>query len=372
LSARGRLLLLSTSMGLGGAERQVVDLAGGLHARGWDVLVVSMTRPTAFEEELDAAGIELRHLGMARGRPTPGAFLRYVSTVRDWKPDVVHSHMVHANLMARLGHLLRPRVPVVCTIHNVVEGPRWREVAYRLTDRLASATTAVSAAATERFVRVGAVPADRITTLRNGFDPERARVTDEARSRSRRELGVDEDFLWLSVGRLEPQKGYDILLQAFATLRQRRVDARLAIVGSGPEREPLREMAAVLGLDGSVALLGPRRDVPSLLAAADGFVLSSRWEGLPMVLLEAAAQALPIVATDVGGCREVARPDLGAVLTEPAAEPIADAMLRVMELGRAERAVVGEALRQHVLDEFGLDAVLARWEELYREVTKTA
>lgn len=360
-----RLLLVATSMARGGAEQQVVDLATTLRARGWVVAVLSMTAPSDHVDELMAAGIDVASLDMERGRPTPAGFLRYGAFVRRWRPDLVHSHMVHANLLARMGRVFAPRVPVVCTIHNVIEGRRWREIAYRLTDPLASATTAVSQAAAERSVRVDAVPRGRVTFIPNGFDFSRAQVAEGAGDAIRRELGVADGFLWVTVGRLVPEKGHDMLLEAFETVHQARPDVRLAVAGNGPQRRALDQLIAERGLAGSAMLLGERRDVPALLAAANAFVLSSLWEGLPMVLLEAAAQRLPIVCTDVGGCREVARPELGAVLAHPDPADIARGMLRVMDLTPDERARTGTDLRNLVRSEFDMDAVVVRWEELY-------
>lgn len=360
-----RLLLVTTSLARGGAERQVVDLALAFHARGWDVAVLSMTRPTDHVDELEVAGITVHRLDMRRGRPTPAGFLRYVAFVRRWKPDIVHGHMVHANLLARIGRVLAPGVPVVCTVHTVQEGRRWRAVAYRLTDWLASATTAVSQAAADRSIGTGAVPRNRITVIPNGFDFSRARVPGGAGSAIRRELRAEDSFLWLTVGRLVPEKGHDILLDAFAGVVHDRPTARLVIAGDGPERQALDRAITRLGLSGLATLLGERRDVSTLLDAADAFVLSSRWEGLPMVLLEAAAQALPIVSTDVGGCREVARPDLGAVLCSPDPRGLASAMLQVIDLPPTERASVGWGLRRHVEADFEIGAVVDRWDALY-------
>jgi glycosyltransferase involved in cell wall biosynthesis len=360
-----RLLLVATSMARGGAERQVVDLATALRARGWIVAVLSMTAPSDHVEELVAAGVDVASLDMRRGRPTPADLLRYGAFVRRWRPDVVHSHMVHANLLARIGRVFAPRVPVVCTIHNVIEGRRWREIAYRLTDRLASATTAVSQAAAGRLVRVGAVPRGRVTAIPNGFDFSRAQVAEGAGEAIRRELGAVDGYLWVSVGRLVPEKGHDLLLEAFEVVHEARPDARLVIAGDGPRRRALDRMVADRGLAGFAMLLGERHDVPALLAAANSFVLSSRWEGLPMVLLEAAAQMLPIVCTDVGGCREVARPELGAVLTRTDPVDLASGMLRVMDMTPDERAGTGSDLRNLVRSEFDMDAIVGRWEELY-------
>jgi glycosyltransferase involved in cell wall biosynthesis len=365
MTGQRRLLLVTTSLARGGAERQVVDLASSLRDRSWQVAVVSMTRPTDFVEDLAQVGVPVVSLDMARGRPTPRGFRRYISFVRRWRPDVIHSHMVHANLLARVGRFLAPSTPVVCTVHNVIEGPRWREIAYRLTDPLASATTAVSQAATERYLRVGAVPAGRIDTLRNGVNLERAAPPEGARARVRDELDVGEGFLWVTIGRLVPAKGHDLLLRAMDAVRRDHPDSHLAIAGEGPARTQLEQLRAQLGLERAVVLLGERRDVPSILAAADGFVLSSRWEGLPMVLLEAAAQGLAIVSTDVGGCREIARPELGAVLTEPSTGGLATGMLHLMGLDPTERAAIGLALQQTARAEFALDVIVDAWERLY-------
>lgn len=362
-----RLLLLSTSIARGGAERQVVDLAVALKARGWQVTVLSMIDPTDHHAELAEAGIELSSLSMTRGRPSLRALLRYARFVRRLRPTVVHSHMVHANLLARIGRLLVPSVPVVSTVHSVVEGARWREIAYRITDPLSSATTAVSEAATERYLQVGAVPRGRIVTIPNGVDIDRD-LNPQVRAEMRARLGAVDAFLWLNVASLVPAKGHDMLLQAFQEVIREHPGTRLVIAGDGTERAGLLRLRQELGLTEVVAFLGERRDVPALLAAADAFVLSSRWEGLPVVLLEAAAQAVPIVSTDVGGCREVASLDAGGILTEPGPAGIAQGMLTAMGLSEAQRAEAGRLLRERVKARFGLANIADRWEELYAAV----
>ena len=362
-----RVLFVITSLDRGGAQRQIVDLAARLHAAGWPVAVLSMTPPAEYLDELAAAGIKVVTLRMRRARPTPMAFARYGRFVRAWKPDVIHAHMVHANLLARLGRIYAPRIPVICTVHNVNEGARWREIAYQLTDRLATMTTAVSEAAAERYVEIGAAPRGRIEAIPNGFDFSRP-VPAGARDAIRAELGVGDDFLWVTAGRLDTQKGYDLLLEAFDRVHRQRPDARLAIAGDGPERAALTAQLAGLALAPAATLLGDRSDVPGLLAAADGFVLSSRWEGLPMVLLEAAAQGLPIVCTDVGGDREVVRPELGGVLTDVDVTSIAEGMVRVMAMTPGERAAIGDALRNHVHTDYDIAVVVDRWRAIYADL----
>jgi glycosyltransferase involved in cell wall biosynthesis len=362
---RRRVLLLVTSMARGGAERQVVDLAVSLRTRGWEVTVVSMVAPTDHQSELLSGKVALVSLDMTRGRPSIRAMALYLRIVRRWRPDVIHAHMVHANLLARVGRILVPSVPVISTIHNVNEGRRWREMAYRVSDLLSSATTAVSRAAAERYVAVGAVPSGRVTVIPNGFNLERT-ADPSRRDAIRRELRVGQDsFVWLTIGRLVEAKGHDLLVEAFRSVVDAFGGTRLVIAGDGEERIRLQQLIRDLRLEGQVSMLGERRDAQSLLTAADAFVLSSRWEGLPMVLLEAAAQGVPIVSTDVGGCGEIAVPELGAVLTEPHPAALASGMKALMARSSRDREEIGRHLRRHVETEYELSSVVDRWEALY-------
>jgi glycosyltransferase involved in cell wall biosynthesis len=265
------------------------------------------------------------------------------------------------------------RVPVVVnTLHGHkmysvrLEGSALRELAHRLTDFLADATTAVSQAAAERYARVKAVSPRRLVMIPNGI-PERAYEPDDrARLRLRGSLEARENFVWLAVGRLEKVKDYATMLRAFAIAQQAEARQMLAIVGGGSQRGALEKLAADLGIAGQVRFLGVREDVTGLLQAADGFVLSSVFEGMPLVLLEAGASGLPMVATRAGGNAEVFPPEQRPWLV-PSKEPraLAEAMLRISTMTEGERRAAGAAARNFVLTHYNLDSVLDRWEALY-------
>ena len=369
-AAQRDVTMLVTGLDTGGAERQVVEISRRLSSRGWGVGVVSMLPPRAFVDELGTAGIPVASLGMARGAPDPRALLRLRRVLDVWQPSVLHSHMVHANLLGRLVRIVRP-VPVqVSTAHSMDEGGRWRELAYRATDRLCSLTTNVAAAAVERYVQVGAVRRDRIEHVPNGVDTDRFRPDPDARRRVRSEWGTD-GFWWLAVGRAAEPKDYPNLIRAFALLNERRPDARLAIVGDGPLLPSLQALAEREGVSSAVRFLGLRADVPELMAAADAFVLSSALEGLPLVILEAAAAGLPVVTTDAGGSEEA----LGArAYVVPTRSPgaLALAMITVQELPAPERAELGRQNRRHVVEEYDLDRVVSRWTDLYSRLLREA
>ena len=186
------------------------------------------------------------------------------------------------------------------------------------------------------------------------------------RNAVRRVLDLKGKFLWLAAGRLDPVKDYRTLLQAMVDVPEA---ARLVIAGSGPMEGELHRLSAELGLEDRVQFLGFEPNVLRWMLAADGFVLASRWEGLPMVVLEAAACAVPAVATDVPGTREVVVDGkTGFLAAEGSAKALAEAMTRMMTISPEERKAMGERARQLVVDRYSLDAALDRWEALFAEL----
>jgi glycosyltransferase involved in cell wall biosynthesis len=369
-----RVLLVTTSLMRGGAEVQVYLLARELAVRGGAVHVVSMRDPEAYQNELAEIGVPVTSLRMRRGVPDPRALFRLASVVRRWRPNVVHSHMVHANLLARLARPLAWAPVQLSTAHNVIEGGRAREIAYRLTDALSDLTTNVCEAGVARYVSVGAVPRHKIRAMPNGLDLIAFDAQGRDRSATREEFGFGDAFVWLAVGRLEEAKDYPTMLESIRLARERGPRFTVLVVSEGPLWAALEARRDALGIPAEeVRFLGARSDVPDLMRVADAYLMSSAWEGLPMVLLEAAAAALPIVATDVGGNHEVVEDGVNGRLV-PARDPVAlaAAMGETMALDRAQREALGHAGRRAVEARYRIEAVVDRWEALYRELLERA
>jgi glycosyltransferase involved in cell wall biosynthesis len=202
--------------------------------------------------------------------------------------------------------------------------------------------------------------------VHNGIDSHQFRPDPSVRDRMRRELQVEGKFVWVAAGRLEKAKDYPTLLRAFAKLWQD--GSTLLICGRGSLAGELEALLAELGLGERVRFLGLRSDVPAVMNAADGFVLSSESEGLPLVLLQASAAGLPIVATDVGGTAEaVVEGQNGYLVPSGDPEALALAMRRVSALPEEERAVLGRAGQARVKALFEMQSVAGRWERLYAE-----
>lgn len=366
-----RILFLITSMGVGGgAEAQVVRLATEFSARGWAVCVVSMLDPSGYVDVLEQNGIEVHSLGMKAGVPDFRAIFRLRSIIRRFQPDVVHCHMYHSNILGRITRLLCPMPVLICTAHNLREtserdGPTWhKELLYRITDGLADYTTIICNAGFDRYVRVGAAPQRKLQVVPNGIDMDVFAPSGQRRDRTRNALGIGSEFVWLAVGRLVKQKDYPTLFRALSMLERHGVVVLIA--GSGPLERELRAECARLGLEGWVRFCGTREDILDLYNAADAFVMSSKLEGLPMALLEAASVGLPAVATNVGGNSEVLVDGVSGYLVPPAApDRLATALQKLMQCSPARRNSMGLAARQHCREHYQISAVMDQWLELY-------
>lgn len=349
---------------IGGAERQVILLATGLRRRGWRVSVVALSGAGGdAAAQLLAAGAGFLTLEMHKGLADPRGWVRFHRWLRRESPDVVHAHLPHGAWLARWSRLAAPMRVLVDTLHSSSTGTLGLHLGYRWSNWLPDRVTAVSRAVADAHLLARTATVAKLAVLPNGVDVEAWRPDAAVRTPVRRELGLDDEFLWLAAGRLDPVKDYPALLQAMVRLPQ---TARLVIAGGGPLASELRRLSKESGLDCRVRFLGFEPDLRRWMQAADGFVLSSRWEGLPMGLLEAAACALPAVATDVPGTREViVHGQTGLLATQGSAMALGEAMIRMMRTPLDERKAMGERARQRMIEHFSLEAILDRWEALY-------
>jgi glycosyltransferase involved in cell wall biosynthesis len=352
---------------IGGAERQLILLANGLRKRGWQVSVVALSGTGgAAANELTAQGVQFLSLRMRKGLADPRGWIRFHLWLRRNHPDIVHAHLPHASWFARWSRLAAPVRVMVDTLHSSSTGALGRKLGYRWSTWLPDKVTAVSRAVAEAHLAAAMVSEDKLIVLPNGVDAEEWRPDPPVRPAVRRELRLDNEFLWLAAGRLDPVKDYPTLLRAMTEVRE---PARLVIAGAGPLENELSRLSNELRLEKRVKFLGFEPDVRRWMQAADGFVLSSRLEGLPMSILEAAACALPAVATDVPGTREaIIDGQTGWLAAAGSVCSLRDAMNQLIQTRPQERQAMGERARQFVIEHFSLDAVLDQWKGLYADL----
>lgn len=358
-----RILLVGTCLGVGGAERVMIDLADSYAQRGHDVLLVALAAPILLKPNSPNIGVVCLYANSFISFPKVAVGLH--KEISKFKPDVVHAHLFHAIILTRLLRLVSYVPRLVGTVHSTVIGGRFRKLAYRWTERFSDITTSVSEEVASHFLEEGAAGRRPFHVVHNGIALDSLRRDEDGRQMLVKELGVDQTALFVvSIGRLEAAKDYPNLLRALRLLKSGGTNCICVIAGEGSLRSMLEEKARSLGLDGRVFFLGLRRDVSLLLSAADVFVLSSAWEGLPMAVGEAMACGCAIVATDCGGVRELVA-DTGFLVPPRDSVLLAERIDYVLKLSIDKRRRLGSVAQERIRKNFSLDASVTRWLEIY-------
>jgi glycosyltransferase involved in cell wall biosynthesis len=360
------------SLGAGGAEQVLVDLATVADKGGFSMSVIGlMGQPTGVNARaLLELGVPVRTLGL-RTRWDPRGFTRAIREVAALQPDIVHTHLKHADLVGAVA-ALRLRVPQVSTLH-IIEGAssgtayakRW--VAGKVRTRAAMRTIAVSEAQRQWYLEHFPTDPSRVVTIHNGVLP--GRPLDAATRAATRALlsRSDADVLAANVALMRPGKGHDDLLAAIGMLPDDSC-LHVVLVGDGPE---LGRLKSVVGADRSlsarVTFTGYREDVPQLLLAMDLVVHPSHADALPTALIHALAAGVPVVATHVGGIPEIVGDDSG-VLVPPATPAVLARTLQDLSVDPGRRELMGAAGTRRFEARFDARMWAQRLGELYREV----
>lgn len=357
-----RLLLVVKGLDLGGIERIVVDLARGLRGRGVDVevAVVNDARDQMVGL-LEEAGVVVHRLG-GSDRVGVRAAIRLGRLLARGRFGVVH---VHGPLPAVVVRCLAGRTPVVTTSHTLWSGLRPEtRVAWRATSRRDRATLAVSAAVAQSLPRRIAA---RVTVLPHGID---ASAVSHVVPAGPDHPGRSDSVTAICVASHRDVKNYPNLLRAFAEAARSVPELRLVAVGDGPDRDTHRRLAADLGLGDRVRFEPAQLEVLSLIAAADLLVVASDFEGQPLVVLEAMALGVAVVATAVGRVPELVGPGAGRIVAPGDSRALAAAIVEVASdpelrraLGRGGRAASGS---------WTLDQVVDAHLDVYRSVCRPA
>jgi glycosyltransferase involved in cell wall biosynthesis len=365
-SGRPRVLYLIGGLDPGGAERQLLYLAEGV-ARVADVTVVSLSTSAIglLPQFQRIPGVTT--LMCAKHRKIDLTLIpRLIRLLRRERPMILHTVLRTANYWGRVAGIMA-RIPIVIAGERNVEVERGRVsncldgLLARVTDRIIVNASAIR----DHLIRVEGVDPRTIDVVSNGVEvPSRSGSSDTVRLRQ--QLGIDDDApLVAFVGRLTRQKNPARFLTMADAVRRHGLRCHFLLIGNGPLRPALEAQARALDLHGLTRFLGQRDDVGRILESVDLLVQTSDWEGMPNVVLEASAAGVPVVATDVGGVREIiAEAVTGHVVPASDVSLLVDRVVQLLgDAGR--RHEYGERARRLVQDRFSLEAMVTRTLEIY-------
>jgi glycosyltransferase involved in cell wall biosynthesis len=353
-----------SSFGMGGQERVALDLARRQRARGHRVIAISLAAPPdgPIAESFRAAEVRTETIPKGNG-VDPTLPVRLANCLAGEHIDIVHTHNPHALIYGAPAANLA-RAAAVHTKHGINPDNSRRLLLRRVASSLVDACVAVTPAL-ERVARDGReCDPSVLHVIPNGIDVERFTPNPEARKAIRRELGIPENA-WVAgtVGRIAPEKDQTLFVRAMSPLLDDR--RQLIVVGDGPERAKLEASITETWRGQLCHALGARHDVERVLAAFDVFVLTSRTEGLPLVLLEAMAMGLPVVSTAVGGIPDLIEDGVTGFLVPPGDERELTKKLVWLATHPSTGLRVGQAAREMALRLYSLDKMAEGYESLY-------
>jgi len=384
-----KVFQVTNTLRIGGAENSVCLLVKNLDRSRFSPLVICTREGGPLEEDLAGAGIPVKilHRSLRSILLFPLFLWDVLATLWDLyrlfkkeRPVIVQTHLPVSEYLALIAGKW---AGVPCLIYTFLtsnlfperegKGLRvWlRKRLTRFVCRIPQVIVGNSQAVRENLIKIFPEYSPVIRTITQGIDLNQFEGIPTEGS-IKKKIGIRPDSLLVSmIGRLSPVKNQAMLLKAFQKVSKRYPDLRLAIVGEGPMRDYLQNLRGQLGLDGKVHFLGRMRSVAEVLAETDIFVSTSRWEGLPLAILEAMAAAVPVVATAVPGIQEVLESEAGVLVPLDDVEALEKALVRFIEAPKL-REKIGKIGQKRVTDIYSLNSYVQRWQVLYEELIQRA
>jgi glycosyltransferase involved in cell wall biosynthesis len=349
-----KILHLIPTLDKGGAERLLVDLTKKIDKEKFDVEVLSLTTLGKWGFELKKSDISVASLGK-KSKGSIFVFWKLYQVLKNKKPDILHTHLFGADLYGLLAGRMAKIPYIISTEHNLnfSESLLRRFIKKKLAPKM-DKIIAVSDAVKEYLHKEG-VNTDHVKVVYNGIDASRFIPKD---------VGDDSrGFIIGSIGRLTLQKDYKTLIEAMVILKDEKISCLLA--GKGSEKKNLEKLVEKNNLLNKFMFLGVVDAVPEFLGKLDMFVLPSRWEGFGLVILEAGASKLPVVASDVDGIKEIIRNNHNGLLFK--AGDAGDLAKKIKELisNKEKRERLAKELYKNTKDNFSIDKMVKKYEKIY-------
>jgi glycosyltransferase involved in cell wall biosynthesis len=365
-----RVLHVIDSLDLGGAQTLLLEICRNADRERFEVEVACMHGLGVFATEFEKAGIKVHSLSPAKWPPL--YIPNFPRLLRRLDPDVLHFHLFGSNLIAKpLAALAGKRTLIVHDhCNDAGRGNPVMLFADALTNRLASKVIAVSRSIRDFLILHEGMNPDRVVTLSNGIDSQSFLPAKEGqRALAKSALGLSSDaFVIGGMGRLVTQKNFSLFLDVAARVLAKNPWAVFVVAGTGSQEDKLKAKAALLGINEKVRFLGHVSDRLALYHAFDALLMTSDFEGTPMVLLEAMSCGLPVVASAVDGIAEVCTDGHDALLIAPGDVAGFAAALEGMLQDDGLRATLGRNARNTILKRYEIRHLVRRIECIYEEV----
>lgn len=352
-----KILICITSLARGGAERQVCDLADSFTEMGHEVIIYSfmpdiLVLPLSKDVRVYNGNLSKHLLSFVL------EILKFVFFVFKNKPNIIHSHLFHANVLSRFSRILLLNTKLICSIHNTQTGGLFREHVYRFTDMFCNLTTNVSKEALLNHINKNAIKKKKSVHVYNGFNIDRFNCKSVTSGRFGK---------FIAAGSLTKQKNFKGLIESFVELVKYYPNSTLDIAGEGDEKKELQGIIDLHHLNEHVRLIGFKSNLPQLMQDYDYFVLSSLWEGFVLVLPEAMLTGLPVLATNCGGVSE-AMCESKFLIPKDDKQALINGMKSLLELDDSEYENIQNKGRAHIKQYFNIEKITNQWLGIYQAV----
>lgn len=357
-----KIIYIITGLGMGGAEKVIVNLADNMIELGHNVTLVYMVGDAIVvpqSKEIDVIFLDFKKNPIL-------AFLNFIKIINKKKPDVVHSNMYHANIFSRIARLFSGFPKLICTSHSDFEGGRVRMLIYHLTSPLMTVATNVSEHAKNKLVVAGAVKSSRMLVINNSVDINKFKKNDDYRNQYRNQFNLKEnDICLLAVGRFHPAKDYPTLLKVFDKLSHKKKNIKLFIVGDGELRNSIEVQIKNLSLENKVTLLGIRQDIPQLMNMCDIFISTSAWEGFGLVVAEAMACSKRVVVSKNAGFMEILGDNSEYLIEVGNTHGFCRELDNLISLNQEQIKFIEDENRKVIESRFSSEIIVKKWLQLY-------
>ncbi|WP_336017207.1 glycosyltransferase [Acinetobacter pittii] len=357
-----KIVYVITQFGIGGAERVLMNLANEMKKNGHEIHIVSLLPMSGMETN----AIDIQFLDFKRNFFKSFIALRHL--IKHLAPDVVHSHCLHANVITRLLRTITPMKKLISSAHSSNEGEGIFMKIYKYTNFLADINTNVSDAAVKKYINNNYIRKKDIRRVYNVIDILSYNFCEISRDKYRKNLELENTTVLISVGTLKEAKDYPTLIKAISILKEKGIhNFKQFIVGNGPLDSELKKMVSTYGLENEIIFLGGKSDIKELLSMADIFVLSSKFEGLPTVLVEAIMAENIVVSTKCEGVDEILRDSAFLTNISDCNELALSIEKAINFLGSQEKNNYLKFQKEYVKENFSKENIFQQWLDIYEK-----